>query len=197
MLNLFLTNLVNFGLNQNLLVNTGYGALLIGREKKYRLFRYINILFMLLGIIICSIATYFLSNFVLEKFDYVELKVGFVVFLAGIYNLLISFLWARMSNFGQYLYEKSCSYVFDLVFTVFVVLTLDLSLSFVAFLLTLLSVLLVVFVSYVVLGIYIESINKSTLKISVRNVAARIYLIAIFAILLFYLSKLIWGECYV
>ena len=107
MFNLFLTNLMNFGLNQNIFVNCGYGAMLVGREKKYRLFRYINILFTILGIILCSIATYFLNQFVFEKFDILEIKVGSVIFLAGLYNLLISFLWGKMSRFGQYLYEKS------------------------------------------------------------------------------------------
>ena len=191
MLNLFLTNLANFGLNQNVFVNSGYGALMIGREKKYRLFRYINMLFMLLGIILCSIATYFLNQFVLLKFDILEVKIGVVILLAGLYNLLISFLWGKMSNFGQYLYEKSCSYVFDLVFTVFVVMMLDMSLSIVPFIMTLLPILIVIFVTYVVIGFFIESINKSTLRLCVRNVAARLYLIAFFAILLFYLSKLI------
>lgn len=191
MLNLFLTNLANFGLNQNIFINSGYGALLTGREKKYRFFRYINVLFMILGIILCSIATYFLNQFVFVKFDITEVKLGVVILFAGLYNLLISFLWGKMSNFGQYLYEKSCSYVFDLIFTVFVVMMLDLTLSLVAFLMTLLSILIVIFVTYVIIGVYIESINKSTLRVCIRNVAARIYLLAFFAILLFYLSKLV------
>ena len=191
MFNLFLTNLMNFGLNQNIFVNSGYGAMLVGREKKYRFFRYINILFTILGIILCSIATYFLNQFVFEKFDILEIKVGSVIFLAGLYNLLISFLWGKMSRFGQYLYEKSCSYVFDLVFTVFVVMTLDLTLSFVTFLMNLLALLVIIFATYVIIGFYIESINKSTLKLCVRNVAARLYLIAFFAILLYYLGKLV------
>ena len=191
MLNLFFTNLANFGLNQNIFINSGYGALLIGREKKYRLFRYINVLFMLLGIILCSIATYFLNQHVFIKFDIPEVKLGVVILLAGVYNLLISFLWGKMSNFGQYLYEKSCSYVFDLVFTVFVVMMLDLTLSIVNFLMTLISILVVIFVTYVIIGFYIESINKSNLRVCIRNVAARLYLLAFFAILLFYLSKLV------
>ena len=50
MLNVFLTNLVTFGLNSNIVVNSGVGVLLFGREKKYRFFRYINTLFLMLGI---------------------------------------------------------------------------------------------------------------------------------------------------
>ena len=41
------------------------------------------------------------------------------------------------------------------------------------------------------MGFYIESINKSNLRLCVRNVSARLYLVAIFAILLFYLGKLV------
>ena len=126
-----------------------------------------------------------------KQFDISEVKIGVVILLAGLYNLFVSFLWGKMSSFGQYLYEKSCSYVFALVFTVFVVMMLDISLEFVPFLMTLISILIVVFVSYVIIGIYIESINKSRLRLCVRNVAARLYLIAFFAILLFYLSKLV------
>lgn len=191
MINLFLTNLSAYGLSQNVFINSGYGTLLIGREKKYGFFRHINILFLLLGIIISSIATYFLNQFVLIRLDLEMLKLGFAIFIAGLYNLLISFLWGKMSRFGQYLYEKSCSYVFDLVFTVFVVMILDISLEFLPFLFTLLSVVLTIYASNLIIGFYIESINKSTLKLCVRNVSARLYLLAFFAILLFYLGKLL------
>ena len=121
MFDVFLANLVTYGLNQNILISNGYGALVLGREKKYRFFRHLNILFTILGIAICAIAMYFFNQFVIDKFDVVEIKVGVLVLLAGLYNLLISFLWGKMSNFGQYLYEKSCSYVFDTVLIVFVV----------------------------------------------------------------------------
>lgn len=191
MFDVFLANLVTYGLNQNILISTGYGAILLGREKKYRFFRHLNILFTILGIAICSIAMYFLNQFVIEKFDIIEVKVGMIVLLAGLYNLLISFLWGKMSNFGQYLYEKSCSYVFDTVFIVFVVMTLDMTLKLVPFLMTILAIMIVIFLTNLIMGFYIESINKSSLKLCVRNVSARLYLVAIFAILLFYLGKLV------
>ena len=191
MFDVFLANLVTYGLNQNILISTGYGAILLGREKKYRFFRHLNILFTILGITICSIAMYFFNQLVIEKFDIVEVKVGMLVLLAGLYNLLISFLWGKMSNFGQYLYEKSCSYVFDTVLIVFVVMTLDMSLKFVPFLMTILAIVLVIFVTNLIMGFYIESINKSNLRLCVRNVSGRLYLVAIFAILLFYLGKLV------
>lgn len=191
MFDIFLANLVTYGLNQNILISTGYGAILLGREKKYRFFRHLNILFTILGIAICSIAMYFFNQFVIEKFDIIEVKAGMIVLLAGLYNLLISFLWGKMSNFGQYLYEKSCSYVFDTVFIVFVVMTLDMTLKIVPFLMTILAIMIVVFVTNLIMGFYIESINKSNLRLCVRNVSARLYLVAIFAILLFYLGKLV------
>ena len=50
MLNLFLTDLVTYGLSSNIVVNSGVGVLLFGREKRYKLFRYISTLFLMLGI---------------------------------------------------------------------------------------------------------------------------------------------------
>ena len=191
MFNVFLANLVTYGLNQNILISNGYGALVLGREKKYRFFRHLNILFMILGIAICAIAMYFFNQFVIDKFDVVEIKVGVLVLLAGLYNLLISFLWGKMSNFGQYLYEKSCSYVFDTVLIVFVVMSVDMTLKIVPFIMTILAIMVVIFVTNLIMGFYIESINKSSLKLCVRNVSARLYLLAFYAVLLFYLSKLV------
>ncbi len=191
MLNVFLANLVTYGLNQNVLISTGYGALVLGREKKYRFFRHLNILFTILGIAICAIAMYFFNQFVIDKFDIIEIKAGVLVLIAGLYNLLISFLWGKMSNFGQYLYEKSCSYVFDTVIIVFVVMSMDMTLKIVPFIMAVLAVMVSIFVTNLIMGFYIESVNKSTLKLCVRNVAARLYLVAFFAILLFYLGKLV------
>ena len=87
--------------------------------------------------------------------------------------------------------EKSCSYVFDTVFIVFVIMTLDMTLKIVPFIMMVLAIMAVVFVTNLIIGFYIESINKSSLKLCVRNVSARLYLVAIFAILLFYLGKLV------
>lgn len=191
MLNLFLADLVTYGLNANIVVNSGVGALLFGREKKYRSFRYINTLFLMLGICICSVATYFLNKYVYAKFDIYEIKVGVVVILACLYNLLISFLWKKMSLFGHYLYDCSCSYVFDTVFMVYVAMTLNLSLEIVPFILSVAAVVVVVFVMNFLIGFYVESINKSSLKICFRNVAARLFLLAIFAMILFYANMLV------
>ena len=81
--------------------------------------------------------------------------------------------------------------MFDLVFTVFVVMSLDITLKILPFLMTVLAIMAVIFVTNLIIGFYIESINKSSLRLCVRNVSARLYLVAIFAILLFYLGKLV------
>lgn len=191
MLNLFLTDLVTYGLNSNIVVNSGFGTLLFGREKKYKVFRYINTLFLMLGICICSLATFFLEKYVYLKFDLLEIKVGVLVIIACLYNLLVSLLWKKMSLFNFYLYESSCSYVFDTVFTVFVAMSLDLSLEIMPFILSVAAVMVVVFVTNLIIGFYVESINKSSLKLCFRNVSARLYLLAIFAIILFYANMLV------
>ena len=191
MLDLFLANLVTYGLNSNIVVNSGVGVLLFGREKKYRLFRYINTLFLMFGIALCSVATYFLNEYVYSKFDLFEIKLGALVLLVCLYNLLIAFLWKKISLFGHYLYERSCSYVFDVVFTIFVVMSLNLALELTALLMTILAIILVVFVTNFLVGFYIDGINKSSLKVYFRNVSARLLLLAIFAMILYYANMLV------
>lgn len=191
MFNLFLSNLAYYGLSNNVIINSGVGALMFGREKKYKLFRYINTLFLMLGICICSFAIYFLDIYVLTKFKLQEIKAGILVLLACLYNLLISILWTKMSLFGHYLYERSCSYVFDVVFTVFVVMNLDLTLAILPFVLSVAAVVVVVFLTTFIVGFFVESINKSSLKLCFRNVSARLYLLAIFGVLLYYLNMLV------
>ena len=191
MLNLFLANLVTYGLNSNIVVNSGVGVLLFGREKKYRFFRYLNTLFLMLGIILCGIATYFLNEYVYLAFDLLEIKLGVLILLVCLYNLLISFLWKKMSLFGHYLYERSCSYVFDVVFTIFAVMSLNLLVEFTQFVLSLAAIACVIFVTNLLVGFYVESINKSSLKVYFRNVSARLLLLAIFAMILFYANMLV------
>ncbi len=191
MLDLFLANLAGFGLSNNIVVNSGAGVLLFGREKKYRLFRYVDTLFLMLGICICSVAMYFLDKYVFFKLDLSEIFIGVAVLIACLYNLLISKLWSKMSLFGHYLYERSCSYVFDTIFTVFVVMSLDFTLEILPFILCVGAVVLVVFLTVFIIGFFIEGINKSSLRLCFRNVSARLYLVAIFAVLLYYLNMLI------
>lgn len=191
MLNLFLTSLANFGLNNNLVINSGVGTVLFGREKQYRFFRYINLLFLLLGIIVCSFAVYFLDNYVCLKYDLSEIKVGVLILLVCLYNLLVAFVWGKISSFGHYLYERSCSYVFDVVFTAFIALSLDVSLAIVPFVLTLAAAVVVIFLTNVVVGFFVETINKPNMALCFANVSARLYLLAIFGVLLYYANMLI------
>lgn len=191
MINLFLTNLAELGLSSNIVVCSGTGALIYGREKRYTFFRYISVLFLILGVCICSFANYFLTNYVYSKFDIFEIQVGVLVLLACLYNLLISKLWKKMSLFGLYLYNSSCSYVFDTIFTVYVAMILDTTLAILPFVFSLLAAVIVVFVMTVLIGFYVEGINKSSLRICFRNVSARLYLLAIFAIILYYASMLV------
>ena len=191
MLNLFLANLVNFGLETNVVTNSGVGVLLLGREKKYASFRIVNTLFLLLGIAICSAATYFLNMFVYTKFDLVEIKVCVAVFLAAVYNLIICKLWKKISLFKYYLYESSCAYVFDLIFTVYVVMVLDLTLEIIPFLMSLAAAVVVVFFTNLIMGFFLEHINKSYLNINIRNVSARMFLTVIFVIFFHYVNMLI------
>lgn len=191
MLNLFLTNLVTYGLNSNIVINSGVGSLLFGREKQYKTFRYVNTLFLMLGIFICSVISFFLEKFIYVKFDLMEIKVGVIVLVACLYNLLISFIWKKMSLFNFYLYESSCSFVFDSVFTIFVAMMLDMSLEIVPFIISVAAVMIVVFVTNLIIGFYVEGINTSSLKLCFRNVSARLYMLAIFAIILFYANMLV------
>ena len=191
MLDLLFANLITYGLNSNILVNSGVGVCLLGREKKYRFFRYINTLLLMLGICVCSIAVYFLNEYVLIKFDMSEAKIGVMVLLVCLFNLLVSLIWKKASLFGHYLYERSCSYVFDVIFTIYVISILDLTLAIVPFLMSVAAVIVVVFVMNFLIGFYIESINKSSLKIYFRNVSARLFLVAIFAVILYYANLLV------
>ena len=191
MLNLFLSNLIVFGLQSNVITNSGAGVLLFSREKKYRSFRYINTLFLMLGIAICGVATYFLNMFVYTKFDLVEIKLCVVVVLAACFHLIVSALWKKISKFNHYLYENSCSYVFDLVFTIYAVMIFDLTLGIVPFLMSVAAALIVIFVMNLFLGFFLEGINKSDLNINFRNVSARLFLFAIFAMILYYASMLV------
>ena len=191
MVNFFLADLVTYGLQTNIVTNSGVGVLLFSREKKYNSFRYINTLFLMLGIAICSIATYFLDKFVLVQFELAEFRLCVAVVIAACYHLLISRLWKRISHFKHYLYENSCTYVFDLVFTIFVEMYLDMTLEIVPFLLSVGAVLIAVFVVNIIVGFFIEGINKSSLNINIRNVAARLFLIAIFAMILYYANMLV------
>lgn len=53
------------------------------------------------------------------------------------------------------------------------------------------AVISVVLIMNVIIGFFVESLNKSYLNINYRNVPARLCLMAVFSIILFYLAQLV------
>ena len=127
MVNVLLSSLINAGVKSNIVVDSGVGPLLFSREKRYSLFRYISVMFLILGISVISVAVYFLENYVLSKFNLLEFKVCIAVLFAGLFNLLVTVIWKKSTYFGRYLYASSCSYAFDLVYIVYVVMSSDIT----------------------------------------------------------------------
>ena len=80
MLQTFLSYLAIYGLKDNIFVMNGAGALQIQREKMYRTFRYVNALCLVLGIILTSLVSYFLNNYIYAKFDLVLWQMNRFVF---------------------------------------------------------------------------------------------------------------------
>lgn len=191
MLNTFLSYLVLYGLQDNIFINQGVGALQIQREKMYRSFRYLNALFLVLGIVITSIISYVLTNFVYAKFDLYYISVSVNVFVVALYHLIISIVWQKISYFKFYLYETSFSYGFDVVYTLAILFTLDMSVGIVSFILALVAIVLIVMVMNVFMGFYIRSLNRGYLNINFRNVSIRLFMMAIFAMVLYYASMLV------
>lgn len=187
----FLSYLALYGLKENIFVCNVSGPLQIQREKMYRSFRYLNALFLVVGIIITSLISYVLNNFVYSEFDLFEISVTVIVFIVALYNLLISFIWQKNSYFKFYLYENSFSYGFDVVYTLSVIFTLDMSVAIGDFLMILFAIALVIMIMNVIVGFYIKSINRGYININFRNVSARLFLFAIFSILLYYMSLLL------
>jgi len=189
--NVLLSSLINVGIKSNIVVDSGVGPLLFSREKRYSLFRYISIMFLILGISVISVAMYFLQNYVLIKFDLLEFKVCIAVLFAGLYNLLITVIWKKSTYFGRYLYASSCSYAFDLVYIVYVVMSLDMSVAVAPFFMNLVAIAIVLFAMHTLVCTFINSINRSSLNINFRNVSARLFLFAIISFLLHYAALLI------
>ena len=191
MFDVLLSSILNVGIKSNIVVESGVGPLLYSREKKYGLFKYISILFLILGVSICSVATYFLEKFVLTKFDILDFKICIVVLIAGLFNLLVTLIWKKSTYFGRYLYASSCSYAFDLVYTVYIVMSLNMALEIAPFFMNLVAIAVVLFVMNALIGVFVESINRSSLDINFRNVSARLFLFAIIAFILHYANFII------
>lgn len=191
MLETFLSYLALYGLKENIFVFNGSGPLQIQREKMYRRFRYVNALFLILGIILTSLISYVLNNYVYEKFDLFYISVSVNVFIVALYHLLVAHFTQKLSPFSFYLYESSFSYGFDVVFTLSVLFTLDFSVKILPFIISLVCVGIVVFVMNVIMGFYIKTMNRGYLNINFRNISVRIFLFALFSILIYYASLLV------
>ena len=191
MFDVLLSSLINVGIKSNIVAGNGAGPLIFTREKQYGMFRYISLLFLILGVCLCSVATYFLQKFVLIKFDLLEFKICIVVLFAGLFNLLVTFIWKKSSYFGRYLYASSCGYAFDLVFTIYVVMTMNMALEIAPFFMSLVAIAAVLFVMNAIVGIFVDSINRSSLNVNFRNIPARLFLFAIIAMLLHYANFIV------
>ena len=188
---LFLSYIVLFGIQNNIMINNATGAVQFQREKKYQAFKYISVAFLMLGIVLCSFIAYALSNFVYDKFGLNYIETSVIVFFVGIYNMIVSTIFAKFSSFQHYLYDTSFAYVMDFAYTLSVVMTLDMTLPILEFTLAVLAVITVVFIMNILIGFFVEGLNKSYLNVSYRNVPARLCLMAIFSMLLFYAAQLV------
>lgn len=191
MMDVLLSLLINAGLKSNIVVDSGVGPLLFSREKRYSLFRYISVMFLILGISVIAVAMYFLENYVLSKFGLLEFKICIAVLFAGLFNLLVTVIWKKSTYFGRYLYASSCSYAFDLVYIVYIVMSLDMTVAVAPFFMNLVAIAIVLFAMHTLVCTFVNSINRSSLNINFRNVSARLFLFAIISFLLHYATLLI------
>lgn len=187
----FLSYLILYGVRDNVITNNGSGALIFQREKMYTKFRILNCLLLMLGIIVCSAVTYALNTFVYSKFDLFYINVSVSVFVVCLYNIVVATIWRKVSNFGHYLYDYSYSYPSDVVYTLSIILTLNFNLPLVSFILSVAAIVLVVFIMNLFVGFFIESSNRAYMNASFRNVPSRLFLLAIFSVLIYYLNMLI------
>lgn len=191
MLKMLSTYLVLFGIKNNIFLNNGAGALEFQREKMYRSFRYLNSLFLILGIAITAMVHFLLSTYVYPKLDMKMIAFSVIVLVAGLYNILVSFIWKKASKFNFYLYQSSQSYAFDLIYTVSVVMMMVVNVSIVEFLSEIIVVSVVVLVMNVLLGFFVRSMNRGYMNVNFRNLASRLFLIAFVSILFYYAGLLV------
>lgn len=191
MLQMFLSYLLIYGVQSNIVVFNGAGALVFQREKMYRSFRYLDAIFVIIGTAIIGTIAYFLNKYVYAKFDIAYINVTVVVFLVGFYNLVVSAIWRKISYFKNYLYQKSYTYAFDFAFMLSVIFMLNMNVAIVDFLMMIAAISVVIFVMNFFVGFYVHSINRGYMNINFRDVSARLFVLAIFSILLIYASQLI------
>lgn len=188
MINAFISYLALYGINSNIVASNGVGAVEFQREKMYPLFEYLNALFLIIGIAISAILTYTLNRFLFVPYGLEFVKFGVVVTFAGLFNLLVSFVWKKVSNFYNYLYENSFSYAFDTVYTVFVVMTMEMSVEIAPFLMSVFAVAIVVVLGSAIIGFFVRAFNRGYMNANFRNVPTRLFFVSIISMILYYLS---------
>ena len=119
------------------------------------------------------------------------LNVLLSVLIVGIYNIIVSKIFAKMSNLTHYLYEKSYSFAFDMVFILSVIFTVNMSFALLDFIVMAIAIAVAVFLSNMIFGAYIEDSNKTGIDQHYLNVPARLFMLAIFSIILYYASQLL------
>ena len=191
MVQTFLSYLILYGLQSNVMVANGAGALEFQREKIYKAFRYLHSLFIILGIIIIGTASYFLNKFVYPLIDIEFANFTIIILLSGIYNFIVAAIWKKSSNFSYYLYTSSFSYPIDLVYISATVLMLNLSVSIPNFFLSLGAIAIVVIVMNALFGFFVRSFNRGYMNVKFRNVASRLFLLAVFSVLLYYAGLMV------
>ena len=191
MFEMLLTYLVIYGLKSNLVVSNGSGVLIFQREKMYTSFRYISNLFLILGIVLTAIISYVLYQSLYIRYDLYYISEGVNVVIVGAYNIAVSNFLKKRPTFNNYLYENSFSYAFDTVYMLSVLFMLDMELSFIHFLMSLLAAVLVIFICNVLIGFFVKCFNRNYVNISARNIAVRLFMIAIFSILIYYAQMLV------
>jgi len=191
MLEAFLYYLVEYGLKNNLVVN-GAGVVVFQREKMYTSYRMISNLFLILGIVLSSTITYFLYTYIYSKYDLYNISVSVNVLIVGAYNILVSAILKKKRGFNSYVYENSFSYAYDTVFILSVVFSLDMTVDggMLFFFMSLLSTIVVIFITNIIIGFFVRNCNRGYLNDSFRNVVARLFLFAIFAVIFYYTSTL-------
>lgn len=190
MFNLFLSYLAIYGISSNIMLG-GAGTLELQREKQYASFRIISSLFLVLGIMLTSTISYFLYKYVYSTYNLYYINTSVNVLIVGIYNLFVSLIWRKFKKFNNYLYQNSLSYAFDVVFTLSVIFTLNMSLGISEFFISLLAIVIVVLITSLILGFFVRWLNRGYMNVSVRNVPARLFMLAILSIILYYASQLI------
>ena len=187
----FLQYLVIYGLQNNLVVCSGSGALIFQREKVYTKYRILSTLFLAIGIIISGIVTYILSrlSYTISGFDTKKFIATVNILVIGCYNMVVSMIFKKSKKFQNYVYENSFSYAYDMVFTLSVTFTIETGLSIFLFTMTLLAAVIVVVFSNLVIGFFIKNLNRDYVHDSFRNVPIRLFFFAILAVLFYYLGQ--------